>query len=208
MRILIFGDSIARGSFDTECGGWANRLSAVFSQKTLDIDEYCNTYNLGIAGESSAGLLGRIESEIKSRIELGSGEIITLVLTGTNDSKVDVKAAKNLTDISEYRENYEQIISLAKKYSDKVFCIGLTRVDESKTNPIAPNNKIAFRNEELKKYESVISEVATDAGVSIINVSDSFGVPDLSPDGIHPNSRGHQLIFERVKEALEKENIL
>lgn len=208
MRILVFGDSIARGSFDTECGGWANRLSAAFNEKTFTGDEYYNTYNLGIGGETAAELVDRIPGELAKRTAAGSGEIVSIVLSGTNDTKVFVEENKNMTLVSDFEMAYTKIVKTLKEQSDHVFCLGLTRMDEQKTNPIAPNNQIAFRNEELARYEAVIENITKDEDVHFIKLADTFSEAELSPDGIHPNAEGHRLIFERVKGELEKAGIL
>ncbi len=44
----------------------------------------------------------------------------------------------------------------------------------------------------------------------LIDVSGVFGDESgkYLPDGIHPNSEGHKLIFEKVKQSLESKNLI
>ena len=208
MRILVFGDSIVRGSFDTECGGWVNRLSAIYNQKSIDEDKYCNTFNLGISGETATELLGRMLTETSLRLVGNKGETVIIIQSGINDSKYFIEEDQNLTYLGDFKQFYKDIIKEAQKHTEHVFCVGLTRVDESKTNPIPPSNRIAFRNKDIEDYETVVKGVAREFEATYVDVSDAVLSTSLCPDGIHPNSEGHQLIFERIKKVLEDENVL
>ena len=63
-RICVFGASVTKGAWDTEMGGWVNRLR-------LDLEDFkkrkYSVYNLGISGDTTESLLERIDSECKAR---------------------------------------------------------------------------------------------------------------------------------------------
>jgi lysophospholipase L1-like esterase len=63
MRICFLGDSFVSGAYDSECLGWAGRISAAARGRGHDI----SPYNLGIRGETSLQLAGRWESEAALR---------------------------------------------------------------------------------------------------------------------------------------------
>ena len=65
-KILIFGDSIIWGAFDTE-GGWATRLKKYFDENRKEDFNY-QVYNLGVSGDTTEDLLDRFEFETKQRI--------------------------------------------------------------------------------------------------------------------------------------------
>ena len=68
-RILIFGDSIVYGAWDSE-GGWVDRLKRDAHKLYFDTkgETKIQILNCGIGGETSRGLLKRVEQEILSRI--------------------------------------------------------------------------------------------------------------------------------------------
>ena len=129
-KILIFGDSIAWGAFDSENGGWVNRLKLYMWSKD-DID----VYNLGISGNKTPNLLERFESDIKSRIEEGL-EVIIMFAIGINDSYFLHSKNDNVTKFDDFKKNIGKLIILAKKFSSKIIFVGLNPIDEIKTTPI------------------------------------------------------------------------
>jgi acyl-CoA thioesterase-1 len=63
MRICFLGDSFVSGAFDSECLGWAGRISAAARRRGHDI----SPYNLGIRGETSVQLAARWHHEASLR---------------------------------------------------------------------------------------------------------------------------------------------
>src|SRR3989344_3552583 len=95
--ILVFGDSITYGAWDTN-GGWVQRLRTYLDKKQLaDPKLYYELYNLGVSGDTSTDLLERFEAETKQRIKRMSAkeEIIIIVAIGTNDSIINNKTKKH-----------------------------------------------------------------------------------------------------------------
>src|SRR5438270_8640503 len=86
MRVLVFGDSIAQGFWDTE-GGWVATLSKHYTElalKDLRNNKQPGIYNLRISGDTTRSLLARIESETKVRKWPGE-PLLVLIAIGTND---------------------------------------------------------------------------------------------------------------------------
>ncbi|HMI09590.1 MAG TPA: hypothetical protein VK497_04335 [Candidatus Saccharimonadales bacterium] len=68
MRILVFGDSIAYESWDTE-GGWVERIKRDAHLQTIQSEgmNKRQVINLGIGGNTSTGILKRLQNEIETR---------------------------------------------------------------------------------------------------------------------------------------------
>jgi len=208
MRILVFGGSTTQGAFDSECGGWADRLKAHYFSRSLETDSKMLLYNLGISGEVSGDLKDRIMQEITPRLIGDTGEVVILIQCGMNDSKYSLEEGDNRTYLGDFKSNYKSIVAHALEYSDHVFCLGLTQVDESKTNPFPSNAGVIFRNKDIADYQTVIKGVAFEAETPYVELSDLITSDSLSPDGIHSNAEGHERIFQRVKDVLEAEGLL
>jgi len=204
-QILVFGDSIAYGAWDGE-GGWVQRLRRFLDKKTLDEsnDFYCLVYNLGVSGEGTKDLLVRFESEIKPRLIEGE-ETIIIIAIGINDSVfIHSKNDLNIPE-QEFKNNIQKLIEIAKKYSSNIIFVGLTPVDEDKTDPIpwVPNE--SCKNEYIMNYNSVIKEVCEEKKIYFIDLFNEFvkeNYKNLLEDGLHPNSKGHKKIFGIIRDFL------
>jgi len=129
-QILIFGDSITYGAGDKE-SGWTQRL-----RKFLDenYEDYF-VYNLGVSGNDTNDLLKRFEFETKQRIK-EEKEIIFIFAIGINDSQF-IHSQNNLKVSPEkFKENIQNLINLAPKFSSKIIFVGLKKGDDSNTKPL------------------------------------------------------------------------
>ena len=193
MNILIFGDSITWGAYDPEQGGWATRLRNHFEEKDNDID----VYNLGISGDTTADLLERIEVEAKSR----EPNLIIFAI-GINDAQFIHSTNGLRVSLDEFQQNLAKLLAIAKKFTDKVVFVGLTRVDESKTTPIPWNTDKSYTNENIKRLDNAIEKFCEDNKLKFISMESVVGNDDLI-DGLHPNTKGHVKIFERMKSEIK-----
>lgn len=111
MRILFFGDSITQGFWGVE-GGWVERIRKHFDSKAIqDLDKSREPYifNLGISGETTRGLLKRIENETKARMWRDE-PIMVVIAIGTNDDLFE--ASKQWVPPEEFKVNLEKIVKL------------------------------------------------------------------------------------------------
>lgn len=205
-NLLIFGDSITTGEFDVEGGGWADRLKSHVFKRRLDgtLPKPIYTYELGIPAQDTAGLKSRILAEIKAREDPGEVSAVLLAI-GINDSKVLKATNKNVVSLSDFKTRYESILFELKENGYACSVVGLTRVNES----VPRTSDTLFVNDEIQKYDGVIQELAAQYSLHYIPVSDLFlERADLLVDSVHPNAEGHRMMFERVKEHLEKAGII
>ncbi|MCH8741972.1 hypothetical protein IH779_03700 [Patescibacteria group bacterium] len=211
-KILIFGDSIAHGAWDTEKGGWVQRTKSFLDEETLSESENEHTiYNLGVSGNNTEDLLERFEFETKQRLKEDDEELIFIFAIGVNDSQFI--HSKNGLKFSpeEYKSNLNQLLNLAKKFSSKIIFVGLTPVDEAKTTPIPWNTDKSYKNEYIKKFNDVLSEFCKEKKIYFIEIFKELIEKDyqsLLEDGLHPNSEGHKKVFEIVRDFIIKNKIL
>jgi acyl-CoA thioesterase I len=190
--ICIFGDSIVWGASDLEKGGWVNRLRLFFDKQGKDME----VYNLGIPGDTTGDLLDRLEAEIKSRLD---EETIILFSIGINDSI-------HLENLEFFKDNLQDLMGVARKFSKKILFLGLTNVDEKKTIPVNWDKEAVYINKNIKIFDNQIKEIVEKEKVNYFRIFDLLNKNELE-DGLHPNSKGHEKIFEAVKSYLIKELI-
>lgn len=196
--ICLFGDSITWGAWDPEHGGWGARLRSYFETNNKEVE----LYNCGISGDTTDGLLKRFDVECAAR----EPQIIVFAI-GINDSRYINTEDNAQTPIDKFQNNFEVLLEKAKKHADKIVCLGLTRVDDSKTAP-CPWKPTKFYTESfVKKYDAKIKEVCQNAGVLFLEMNDLLENSDLE-DGLHPNPLGHEKMFLRVKEFLQTNKIV
>lgn len=197
-NIIVFGDSITYGAWDKE-GGWAARLRK-------DLDKSHAIYNLGISGDTTEGLLNRFENEIKNRID-DEEEVIIIFAIGINDSQYITQSSIHKVSLEKFKENLETLFSLAKKYTNKVVFVGLTPVDESKTAPWDLGKE--YKNEYIKKYDEAIKNVCNKNNINYIELFSMLkSKQELLGDGLHPNTKGHSLIYKAILDYLSKSRII
>ena len=194
-RICIFGDSIVWGAVDS-LGGWASRLRSHF-EKDSDIE----VYNLGISGNTSEDLVKRIEEEAKAR----NTELIIIAI-GANDSAYDSKK-KNKIPLEEYEKNLREILNISRKYADKIILVSPINVDEKRTMPVFWNKEKFLDNKTIENYGKVVKKLASKEKIGFIDLFGSLEDEDLE-DGLHPNSKGHEKIFLKVKDYLIENKLI
>ena len=64
--VCVFGDSTAWGAWDTEKGGWVNRLWLSLAHGS-EANDYFELYNLSISGGTTETILERFEKEALNR---------------------------------------------------------------------------------------------------------------------------------------------
>lgn len=191
MNICIFGDSITWGATDCEKGGWAERLKAELMAKDIDV------YNLGISGDTTEEILKRFDAEAEAR----NPDIIIFAI-GINDS-LNIGKEK-IIDTDKFQDNISSLFYKAKKITDKISFVGLTNVDETKTNPYFPSETgKSYNNQSIGEYDEAIKIFCEEKDIAFV---DMFGLlindEDLY-DGLHPTSIGHQKMLEKIKKELE-----
>jgi len=213
-QIYIFGDSSVYGYGD-EKGGWAQRLREFLDKKTLGERNnfYALVYNIGISGNTSEDLLERFEFDTKQRQKDAAKkeEIIFIFCIGKNDCTFLKNKNSFWISPDRYKENLEKLIEKARKFSPKIIFVGLEPFDDSRTNPASFSRNHFYKTENVEKYNKILKSVCQNKEVYLIETFDKFKETDyrkLLLDGVHPNSKGHQKIFEIVRDFLLEKKLI
>lgn len=118
MRILVFGDSIAYGAWDTN-GGWVDRLKCIAHEQTVKSKgkNKLQIINLGVGSDTSSKILARLETEIKARYSV-NWPLILIFNFGINDERTINNAAE--TSLKNFKENIVKIIKISNQYTTKI----------------------------------------------------------------------------------------
>lgn len=196
--INVFGDSIIWGAGD-DLGGWVNRLRNNLVQ---DQDNYLKVYNLGISGNNSDGLLKRFNFENEFR-----NPDTIIIAIGINDSQYINSKNNPRVSLQKFESNLLELINQAKKYTQEIIFIGLIKVDEKKVMPIQWDSTKFYDNENIFLYNEKIKEICKNNELMFVEMFDLLDESDLD-DGLHPNTKGHEKMFLRVKYFLKENKII
>lgn len=171
------------------------RLKTYIEKNTAK--EWFNIYNLGIPGDTTRGLLKRFETEAESRMP----DLIIFAI-GINDSAYRVSPDNNETRKEEFGANLQTLTKEARKFTDNIVFVGLTKVEEFKVQPLDSSaTGKSYSNALIQEYDDIIKLFCEREGISFIEIFDLLENKDLD-DGLHPNAKGHQKIFEKVRDFL------
>jgi lysophospholipase L1-like esterase len=202
MRVLVFGDSISYGAWDTEAG-WVERLKREAHIKTVlsEGKEKVQIINLGIGGDTSTKILKRISSEIEAR-HSNSWPFVFLIMIGTNDERS--VGGEVETSVEQFENNIRDIIKIAKQYSNKIAFLGIPPLGK----PVIAFKGQEYSDERVKVYEQKVQAIAYEADLIFEPVRPAFEQAGLDGlfayDFLHPNDKGHALIAEKAELILDK----
>lgn len=199
-RILVFGDSIVYGAWDSQ-GGWVERLKRDAHRMTLK-NQGENKYqviNLGIGGDSSTKVLKRIDQEISSRLSK-SWELVVVLTFGANDQRTLDGVSENSKE--DYGRNIEGIIKIVRKYTNNIYVLGIPSLGED----VVELKGQIYNNAMIHEYEKILRETSDSLGLKFIEMPMELSGRNkekyFSYDMIHPNDDGHELIYKTVKQQV------
>jgi lysophospholipase L1-like esterase len=93
-----------------------------------------------------------------------------------------------------------------KKVSNDILILNITPVDEKIcATRYGAKDKVRL-NKNIEEYNDLILALAKDKRIQFVEVYrpyiEACYESCLSEDGLHPNEKGHQIIFEQVKDKL------
>ena len=188
MEIGIWGDSITYGQCDPEGLGWVGRL-----RRFLPTGDSTSVYNFGVRGDTTVGLLKRFAVEADS-IE---PDVIVFAI-GINDSKFLKGETENQVPIDLFKQNMEELLTLAQKHTTKIYLVGATKADEL----VIRSSGARFQNEAIQIYNATLKQLAEQKNIPFIDVFDLLDIKADVDDGVHPNAQGYKKMFEVIMAAI------
>lgn len=199
---LFFGDSITYGEYDGVFGGWVDILKRYALQKYNEGKNELILFNLGIGGETTKGLVARIQHEMKAR-NSADGNIV-FIGYGAND--LAKKDDQFLVDSEQFKTNILKSIQIAKQYSHDIYLVSILPFSDKVDNVMQPSGKIR-NNENVLIFNQILKDVAKENALNYIDFYSQF-LPDkeilLSSDGVHPNEKGYGIMAEIAIPIIEK----
>jgi|SRR3989339_319528 len=208
-EIFAFGDSITWGAFDSE-GGWIQRLRKCIENKNgRDVDF---VYNLGIPGNKTPDILNRFEFETAQRSNPTEKDKIIIFGVGGNDASYSTIKKDNKINKTDFEANLIKIIEKAKKITNNLLFVGLIQHNEKKSCPIPWSKTSFYYNKYQKEYNEIIKTICLKYKIGFLDVINEFEDPVkndlLDSDGLHPNDKGHKIIFEKLTAYLTKNKLI
>lgn len=206
MIIFLLGDSITQGYWDTK-GGWADRVKAEVLKRDVesDLKHYHGVHNLGVDGNTTSQLLDRFDAETQARLwkESDYGVVIAV---GTNDTVIDRHGATRSDPVA-YENQLQELYVKASKLTNNVAFVNLLPVNEKLTNPLPSSSTgKSYTNDRINIFNEVLESVCKRNNAILIDARSKYVVSDfntLLADGLHPNDKGHEIIFNSVMSVLD-----
>ena len=196
IHICVFGDSITWGAFDAEKGGWVERLKIHFFNQ--EDENYASVYNLAVSGATTNDVLERFDIECEAR-----RPNIIIFSIGNNDSQFIKSLDATKTSIEKFQQNLEKLFEKASKYTPKIIFVGLAGAEEEKTMPVYWNSDSFYSNANIEKYDTEVKNFCRNKSLKYVSLKNILSPGDWE-DGLHPNAKGHEIIFQKIKpEALK-----
>jgi lysophospholipase L1-like esterase len=160
------------------------------------MDAYGKIHNRGIGGDTSTGLLARINESI---LDLKPSQVFLLI--GTNDL-LEMK-----DDISPLIDNIEKIIdiTLSASADTEFYLISLYPVNTSDSEKIDKLSVSTRTNEQIDAVNVSLKQLALEKGVHYLDFnrllkdeSGNFRL-EYTRDGLHPSPTGHKVMLHELQ---------
>ena len=198
-KILVLGDSLAKGTGDETGVGFAQGFANLLGAKKVELS------NIGINGDVSSGLLTvaqkqetlkSIEASNLIFISIGGNEIKSFQNNKNGTVLTDVK---NVQD--KYLNNLKEIMDLiwSKNKNSRVVFIGLYNPYGDDMN----QDNLKIFNEWNYKTELILSSYPSCVFIPTYDLFKYNLDNYLSQDKFHPNSKGYKAIANRILEVVK-----
>lgn len=199
MKLIVFGDSIAAGTY-TGKNDWCPLSKAkTFGQIVSEELGFSEFKNYAVNGITYSEKLGNnAEYSVINQEKRAEDCDMLLISAGTNDCGLNVAPGteNDCTDISFSGavEIVFKAISEKRKNTRVVILTPIIRYD-------GEVNKI---NVSLDDYRAILTKKAAKYGFTVIDGKSIKLQKELFNDGLHPDDEGHRLIAEYIIKQLKK----
>ena len=177
-RVIFMGDSITEG--------WSQLYPKYFGQRGY--------INRGISGQTTPQMLIRFKPDV---IDLNPSAVV--ILAGTND----IAGNTGPSNIKMITDNIFSMSHLAKVYGIKVILASILPVYEyewAKEIKDVPSTILAI-NDKLKDFAISNNMEYLDYYSAVVDARGGL-MEEYSPDGVHPNIKGYEVMSDLVEKVL------
>lgn len=189
INILVFGDEIVDYKYI---------LSHILEHDSSD--NYYNVLNFEMWGDTTEDVKNRFDDECK-KIYYKDRDSIIIFSVGVNDTQ-NINGEEKVS-LEAFENNIISLINNAKKYTDNILFIGLTKVDESEIEFYPWNKDKCYSDSKIIMFDKALKNICLENDVDYLHIYDLLESEDLF-DGLHPNNVGHQKICDKVKIKISK----
>lgn len=198
LRIVILGDSVARGTGDTSGLGIGGTLDRELRERKRG---FLPTANLAVNGARTTDLLRQLEQRNVQAI-LGASNTVVISIGG-NDLWGEVRGKRPPESpealLDGVAGRVESIVARVRDANPKarIFVLGLY-------NPFLRTPAGDALTIAVNRWNAELAQrFADDRGVFVIPIADIFALHDrLALDRFHPGNEGYRLIAERIAQAM------
>jgi lysophospholipase L1-like esterase len=200
LKVIAIGDSVIYGYGDPIGGGWVERLRRHWM--SLDNGGHI-LYNLGVRGDGVTQVLHRLDHEYSVRGELRNKyPDLIIISVGVNDSaRLGRPNGKQFTPEEDFQKKIETLLDVAQSLSNVVF-VGMVPVDQTKMPFL---DCLYYNHADQEHYKEITIESCRQRHIPYLDIfkqwqnqREDWIKARLSPDGLHPNTRGYQNLFETI----------
>ena len=227
LNFCIFGDSVGKGVVLSDTGRYASGSPDINSLTGRDDITLKNYSRFGFVTEKTLWLIEKCGDEIASSDAV-------FIEVGGNDCDFDWQSISETPDEEHlcktppalFEKIYTELLKKAKAFGKKVFALNLPPIvaaryfkNISQRAGVCAENVLKwlgsvetiYRYQEM--YSIMVEKIARAVDVALIDIRSAF-LSDhhyenfICEDGIHPNSKGYELIYKAVIEqyrAIEQE---
>ncbi|KAG3115974.1 hypothetical protein PI124_g20332 [Phytophthora idaei] len=212
--VLLVGDSLTEKGLIPSSMGWATMLQSD-CRRTVDV------VSRGLAGYNTKWYLKHAMPIVQDEIIGHSySPILITIWLGANDAALpDGSSSESHIPIDEYQDNIAKLVIdfQAITPTSRILLITPPYVDDAVQKRNAEANEgdkkglIAHSNEMAGKYARACVDTAKRVGVPVLDLHTYFNSlskrkrKDLLEDGLHFNTTGNALMYEKLREIIESE---
>lgn len=219
LNFCIFGDSVGKGVVLSDTGRYASGSPDINSLTGRDDITLKNYSRFGFVTEKTLWLIEKCGNEIASSDAV-------FIEVGGNDCDFDWQSISETPDEEHlcktppalFEKIYTELLKKAKAFGKKVFALNLPPIvaaryfkNISQRAGVCAENVLKwlgsvetiYRYQEM--YSIMVEKIARAVDVALIDIRSAF-LSDhhyenfICEDGIHPNSKGYELIYKSVIE--------
>lgn len=206
-QFFIFGASVAYGVGSTE-DGWSGLLKQYVHNELYgknSFGEKAEVYNFAKPGADIEFVLDTFENQLLDYER--ECPLTAFILVGLNDTKAIDNPNNFVSDESKFEKDYNILLNNLSKHFEVINILSFYGVDENKVHPkINPLDGSAsyFKNDRICKFNDIIRRLCCKYNkanfIDLMHLNDNWVEDCLFKDGLHPNDKGHKLIFNAIKD--------